>query len=221
MNGMSMRISYPLTLLTLVALLAGCSVFGSSGVEIAPYRVIERDDAQNIELRHYEQLILVSAPMGGDMDARKNAPFSKLFDYISGNNVSNTEVPMTAPVLLSAETDDKGTKIPMTAPVFLEADGSSGSMSFVLPASYTLATTPKPLDPQLEISGISDVTYAVIQFSGFLNASNIERHRELLDKWIDSKGLETIGPYKAAGYNPPFTIPALRRNEVLIPVKHP
>ena len=192
-------------------------MFGNSGVEIAPYQVIEQNSEQNIELRHYEQLILVSAPMQADMDASKNAPFSKLFDYISGNNTRSTAIAMTAPVLLSDE-ESKGAKIPMTAPVFMEAEDELGAMSFVMPASFTLDKTPKPKDPDLQLKEIKDITYAVIQFNGLLNSKNIQKHRKILNDWINTKGLEVTGRYKAAGYNPPFTIPAFRRNEVLIPV---
>jgi len=201
-------------------LITGCSVFGNSGVEIAPYQVIVADSEQNIELRKYDQLILVSAPMRADMDAKKNEPFSKLFEYISGNNTLKVAIPMTAPLLLS-DGEEKGVKIPMTAPVFMEVEDRLGAMSFVMPASYTLETTPLPKDSELKLSEIKNVTYAVIQFNGLLDSNNISKHRELLEDWIDVKGLKVIGGYKAAGYNPPFTIPAFRRNEVLIPVETP
>lgn len=204
--------------LLLLFLLAGCSVFGNSSVEIAPYRVIETNSEQNIELRYYKKMILVSAPMQADMNARKQVPFSKLFDYISGNNTLNAEISMTAPVLLSDD-ESKGVKIPMTAPVFMAAEDELSSMSFVMPTSYTLDTTPKPKDPELKLNEIKDMTYAVIQFNGLLNSKNIQNHRKSLENWINTKDLEVTGRYKVAGYNPPFTIPAFRRNEVLIPVK--
>lgn len=205
-------------LFILTIFISGCSVFGNSDVEIAPYQVLAKDSEQNIEIRHYEQLILISAPMKADMDSRKNEPFSKLFDYISGKNVSSTKIPMTAPVILSDNEKSDGVKIPMTAPVFMETDDQRGSMSFVLPASYTLDTAPKPKDPNVKVSEIKNINYAVIQFSGFLSTNNINQHRLLLEEWIKDENLEIIGHYKVAGYNPPFTIPALRRNEVLIPV---
>ncbi len=208
------------SLLLFLALITGCSVFGSSSVEVAPYRVMEASKEKNIELRYYSELVLVSAPMQPDIDARKNTPFSKLFDYISGNNTANAKQPITASEP-SSDAEPIGVKIPMTAPVFMETEGNSGSMSFVMPASYSMESTPKPTDPDLKVYNLTDMTYAVIQFTGLLNSKNILEHREILENWIDTKGLEISGNYKTAGYNPPFTIPALRRNEVLIPVKIP
>ena len=198
-------------------MLSGCSVFGKSGVEIAPYRVIKSDNQQKIELRHYERLVLVSAPMRGGMDEGKNGAFYKLFDYISGKNTERSKIAMTAPVFL----DNTGVEIPMTAPVFMEDIAEQSTMSFVLPASFTLDTAPLPQDPDVKLHEMSDYTAAVITFSGVLERDSIDKHRMLLETWIESKGYKITGPYKAAGYNPPFTIPALRRNEVLIPINMP
>ena len=197
-------------------MLSGCSVFGKSDVEIAPYRVIKSDNQQKTELRHYERLVLVSAPMRGGMDEGKNGAFYKLFDYISGKNTERSKIAMTAPVFL----DNTGVEIPMTAPVFME-DAQQSTMSFVLPASFTLDTAPLPQDPDVKLHEMSDYTAAVITFSGVLERDSIDKQRMLLETWIESKGYKITGPYKAAGYNPPFTIPALRRNEVLIPINMP
>ncbi len=173
---------------------------GNSNVEIAPYSVLEKDN--NLELRHYDQLILVSTPMNEGMDGQ-NEPFSKLFRYISGNN-------------------DEVQKIPMTAPVFMDQENQkTETMSFVLPKSYNMNDAPRPQDPTVELEELKDYTVASIIFSGFLNQDNINKHKRILEQWIEEKGYTRTGPVKAAGYNPPFTIPALRRNEVLIPVKKP
>ena len=82
-----MKISSPLLFLSLcVMALSGCSVFGHSGVEIAPYEVLEKEDA--LELRHYERLVLVTTAMPTGMHDQRD-PFYKLFDYISGKNESD------------------------------------------------------------------------------------------------------------------------------------
>lgn len=177
--------------------LAGCSVFGDSGVEIAPYAVLEKEG--NLELRHYERLVLVTTTMKG-MEDQKD-PFYKLFDYISGKNAKKTEISMTAPVFM-----DQG-------------DNMSESMSFVLPESFSIKDAPVPMDPSVKLEEIKDYTVAVISFSGFLNQKNIDRQKVVLENWITRKGFKKTGAAKAAGYNPPYTIPAFRRNEVLIPVK--
>jgi len=196
-----MKISSPLLFLSLcVMALSGCSMFGHSGVEIAPYEVLEKEDA--LELRHYERLVLVTTAMPTGMNDQKD-PFYKLFDYISGKNESTKEIPMTAPVFMD------------------QANEATEFMSFVLPESFSIETAPIPKDPAVKLEEIVNYTVASITFSGSLNQDNINKHKIILEEWIARKGFEKRGAAKAAGYNPPFTIPALRRNEVLIPVIKP
>ena len=199
-------------------LLSGCSMFGKLGVKIAPYRVIKSDNQQKIDLRHYEKIVLVSAPMDG-MDSGRNSAFSKLFGYISGKNTASSKISMTAHVLLENADKNAGVEIPMTVPVFMEDASDHAKMSFVLPATYTLDSAPTPQDPNVKLDQIKDYTVAAIIFSGLLSADNIAKQRTMLEAWIQGNGYKITGAYKVAGYNPPFTIPALRRNEVLIPVE--
>ncbi len=201
-----------------VIMLSGCSVFGKSGIEIAPYKVIESDGAQKIELRHYDRLVLVSTPMQGQIDERQNRAFGKLFDYISGENKQRSKIEMTAPVFMGSDDEDSRVKIPMTAPVFMGGKGDQSLMSFVLPESFSLENAPIPQDPDVKLHELKNYTVAAITFSGVLKQKNIEKHKAILEAWIEKQGYKKIGSYKAAGYNPPFTLPAFRRNEVLIPV---
>ena len=179
--------------------MGGCSVFGNSGVEIAPYKVLEKNDTY--ELRHYDSLVLVTTPMK-NLDEDSN-PFYKLFNYISGENSNEQEFPMTSPVFMD------------------QLDGKTETMSFVLPKDFKLADAPAPTDEDVKLEEITDYTVATITFSGSLDRENIDENQGLLEAWIAEKGYKTTGAAKAAGYNPPFTIPAFRRNEVLIPVKAP
>lgn len=188
-----------LMLTCMVFVTTGCSMFGESGVEIAPYTVLK--SAPPFEVRHYERMVLVTTPMSG-LEAQ-NSPFSRLFDYISGQNSKTQEIPMTAPVFM-----DQG-------------QAQSETMSFVMPASFTMDDTPQPQDPNVKLEELQDYTVATVTFNGRLQQDNIQKHQKMLEDWIGSQKLETLGPAKAAGYNPPFTIPALRRNEVLIPIKKP
>ena len=181
-----------------LCILSACSVFGDVNVKVAPYQVIETDGA--FEMRHYERLVLASTDTTDGMDS-VSAPFYKLFKYISGKN-------------------SKTQKIAMTAPVFMDQSGqTTEAMSFVLPEGFSLATAPPPSDPAVKLTELSDYTVVAMSFSGFLNQKSISTHRNLLQNWIADRGLKIIGKAKAAGYNPPFTLPFLRRNEILIPVK--
>ena len=196
---------------------AGCSVFGNSGVDIAPYKVVRQDSVKNIEVRTYKSMVLVSTPMT-DKSGRNNA-FRTLFAYIQGANEGTLKIEMTAPVFMDKESNAEGIKIPMTAPVFMDSESAHPMMSFVMPAGYTLDTTPKPTNPAVSVREITNYKVAVIRFNGNLSNDNIEKHQKILETWIAENKYEVAGASKSAGYNPPFTIPALRRNEVLVPVE--
>ena len=215
-----------LSALTLAAssfVLAGCSVFGSQGVDIAPYTATQTDGA--IEIRTYKEMVLVTTPMEGGMRKGDNGAFFRLFDYISGKNTASTTIPMTAPVFM-ADADKSanaapasGEKIPMTAPVLMNDQAASPTMSFVLPATMTFESAPRPTNPQVTLEKITDYTVAAIRFSGRLSDKNIAAKRETLERWIAASGYTATGTYVVAGYDPPYTLPMFRRNEILIPVK--
>jgi len=190
-------------------------MIGKDDTPIISYEVLSK---ANIELRVYKELLLVSAPMNNKDNSGKNQSFMKLFRYISGENISAEKIEMTAPVFMDGKAEN-GTKIPMTAPVFMDEKGSDEAlMSFVLPDRYTMLNAPKPKNPELKLHQLKDYKVAVIRFSGLLSKSNIKKHKQILENWIAEKGYEEAGRPKAAGYNPPFTLPPFRRNEVLIPV---
>jgi len=177
--------------------LFACSIFGYSGVEIAPYKIITENN--KYQVRHYDNLTLVSTSMPESGD--EGAAFGKLFDYISGDNKQKQDIAMTAPVFI-----DKSRK-------------ESNYMAFVLPTKYNAKTAPLPTDKNVKLEQVSNYTVAVITFSGSLDKANIDKHKKLLQDWVKINGYTVVGNAKVAGYNPPFTIPAFRRNEVLLPIK--
>ncbi len=205
--------------LFLSILLAGCSVFGSESVKIAPYKIIlTAQENPKIQVREYNNMVLASTAMTSDNE--RNSAFRELFGYISGDNVDASKISMTAPVFMDKENDKTGEKISMTAPVFMDdKNAQEPMMSFVLPAKYTFETAPKPTNPKVILREVNDYMVATIQFSGRLSKENTEKHRKILEEWIENSDYSVTGPYQTAGYNAPFTLPALRRNEVLIPVK--
>ncbi len=170
-----------------------------SQTEVAPYTLLEKEGV--FELRHYEKLTIVSTPVY--IEGQKTNSFAKLFNYISGNN-------------------NQSQKISMTAPVFTgQLNEESGVMSFVLPSGMTLRDAPLPKDPTLNLQELTDYRVATITFNGRLQTNNIQKHLQLLEDWIEHKKLIRVGNVKTAGYNSPYTLPAFRRNEVLIQVQKP
>lgn len=204
---MSKRIGFRILIMFAALLSAGCSVFGASGVEEAPYETLARDG--DFEIRRYPVLVVARTAME---NGESSGSFGRLFDYITGANAGAQEIAMTAPVVMG-----RGTEIAMTAPVVQDGE----TMVFVAPRSFTPETMPAPTDPAVEIGTIPSRTVAVKRFSGFLSDGAIADADAALRGWLDAQSWAIAGPTERAGYNPPWTLPFLRRNEVLIPVTEP
>ena len=198
----------------------GCSVIGENNVETAPYELLQSatlsSSGKQIEVRSYAPMVLVSTSMNDDSG---NSAFRKLFKYITGANEGATEIAMTAPVIMDNTNPKKqGTEIAMTAPVFMDESTNAPTMSFVMPKDFTLATTPKPTNPDVWVSEVTQYKVVAIQFSGTLSNSNVEKHTKLLQQWMTENGFSAKSQPVKAGYNGPLTLPMWRRNEVLIEI---
>lgn len=188
---------------------AACSVFGGAAAPEPDYDVILAEPP--FDLRDYGELVVATTPMTDG----SGAAFGRLFDYISGANSGARDIAMTAPVLNTDAAD--GAKIAMTAPVLQGREGAR-EMIFVLPDGLTPQTAPVPTDPRVTLATIPPRRVAVVRYSGFLTRRATTEEARLRE-WISRKGLRSTGPAEVAGYNPPWTLPPYRRNEVLIPVE--
>lgn len=176
------------------------------------YKVSLRDG--NFELRDYPSVVSASVEVEGSRDAAANQAFKILAGYIFGKNVSKKEIAMTVPVTSEKVSE----KIAMTVPVTEEKSGSSMRMSFYMPAKYTLESLPEPLDKRIQFKQIAARKFAVVRFSGWASEGSIESHTVKLRAFIAKKGLTSTAEPITAFYNPPWTLPFLRRNEVWIEV---
>jgi hypothetical protein len=201
----------------ILLLSSGCSVVGISNVEEAAYTVVIKDD--NFELRDYDAMIIVETTIDDDFENAGNKAFRRLFAYITGDNVANSEIAMTAPVIADPAGTSPGTDIAMTAPVLQEYSQGGWRYAFVLPADLTLETAPKPLDDDVRLAEVAGKKVAVIQFSGFWSEESMQDKTSALNDWISANNLTASSEPRWAGYNPPWTIPFLRRNEVMIDVQ--
>ena len=191
------------------------SVFGVVDVEEAEYDVLSQDGP--IELREYAELVLVETRVDADFDDAGDIAFRRLFAYISGANAANDEIAMTAPVIASAGSD--GEEIAMTAPVLSQPYKDGWRYAFVLPASYTIDSAPLPTNSSVSLGRRPKRKVAVIRHSGLWREATMRAHTEVLVDWIETEGLSATSPPIFAGYNPPWTLPFLRRNEVMIEVE--
>lgn len=182
-----------------------------SNVEQAKYDLVESHG--DIEIRDYTPMIVAEAEVTGERDEAINQGFRTIADYIFGNNASAKEVAMTTPVMQSASE-----KIAMTAPVLQQSHGGGWKVRFVMPASYNMETLPKPNNDAVKLIEIESKRFAVIRFSGMSGNENLRKHKEKLKLFIEEKGLKPISTATYAFYNPPWTLPFLRRNEVMVEV---
>jgi hypothetical protein len=195
-----------------MATLVTVGVVDAMAAEEAKYEVISADG--KFEIRDYASHIVAETSVDGDLEDAGGKAFKKLFDYISGGNRSRDKVAMTAPV----SQQSSGEKIAMTAPVGQQRAAQRWAVSFTMPDSYTMATLPEPVDPEVRLREIPAQRMAAIRYSGFWSEKNYQRHKVKLESWIQEMDLAIVGAPRWARYNPPFTPWFLRRNEILIPV---
>jgi effector-binding domain-containing protein len=194
--------------------LAGCSVLGIRSASEPDYEVL--NDYQHIQIRKYPPLVIVQTEVNEDYKESSSQGFNRLAGYIFGNNKNDQKMTMTAPVFQEQES----TRLAMTVPVIEQKNHQIWLMAFVLPQKYSsAATAPKPLDADVLIKEIPSKKVAVIKYSGSLSEQGIEEKSEELKNWLLKKGFKPISNSRSAAYDPPWTLPFLRRNEVHIDIE--
>ncbi len=199
-------------------IMGGVAVIGAtawgpivSNVEQAKYEVVESQGA--IEIRDYAPMIVAEAEVSGERKEAINQGFRIIADYIFGNNAPKQKVAMTAPVI-----QQPTEKIAMTAPVTQEGAGNSWKVRFVMPSNYTIDTLPKPNNDAVKLHKITGKRFAVIQFSGMAGEDSLKKHTDVLNAFITQKKLNALSQGTYAFFNPPWTLPFLRRNEVMVEI---
>jgi acetyl/propionyl-CoA carboxylase alpha subunit len=173
----------------------------------------------NIEIRAYDPMIAAEVTTTGERGEAINDGFRILAGYIFGGNSGQQSIEMTAPVTQQPDISE-GQKIAMTAPVIQEAgvNQSEWKVRFIMPAEYTLSSLPKPNDDQIKFIEVPAYKAAVIRFSGFNTDSNLMSHKTELMTWIKENKISAEGEPVYAFYNPPWTPPFMRRNEVMVKI---
>ena len=197
-----------------IALAVGVYFLGGCATVPEPaHKVMSKNEGY--EVREYAGYLLAETTVSGPWKEALNEGFRRLFSYISGNNEGSSKVEMTAPVL-SGEPE----KISMTAPVLQEAGtGDEQVVSFIAPASYTLETIPIPKDSRIRIRQVPPFTATVLRYGGWTDPEKIERKTEELRSMLTRDGRTPVPPFLSAQYNPPWTIPPFRRNEIIVRIR--
>ncbi len=182
--------------------------------ETPAYRVTLKQGP--IEIREYPALVAAEVVVGGDRDSAMRNGFRLLAGYIFGGNDGGRKIAMTAPVVQRTEA---GTRIAMTAPVMQSPTGDGWTVQFLMPASWTLDTLPRPDNSQIHLRPIPPSNVAALRFSGLVREPDIRRHTERLNAFLTIHRLEAAGAPALARYDPPWQPWFIRRNEILIDLR--
>ena len=198
-------------------------------IEEPRYTVVHKAGA--FEVRQYAPMMIAETLVEGDMDEASNRGFRRIADYIFGNNQtfvpggsgSSSKIAMTAPVTLEPQPE----KIAMTAPVTMSPAGQDNAMTasnkwrvhFVMPSQYTMSSIPKPKNSEVTLKEIPGKYFAVHSYTGLNNFSKVQTKTDELSAWVQEKKLKTLGNPQLSRYDPPWTLPMFRRNEIMLEVE--
>lgn len=191
------------------------SPFGFNiGTEEPHYQTIQKFDG-DIEIREYgERIAAETIVTGKPAEQARSEGFEIIAGYIFGKNVEGKNISMTSPV----EIGSKGKVIAMTSPVEVGPSSDSMLMRFFMPAEYKIATLPIPKDSRVKLVTVPKAHFAALKFSGSTSENALATQSEKLLGVIKTTRWKPAGPVHAYFYNPPWTIPFLRRNEVVVEV---
>ena len=177
-----------------VVFVAALFVSTTSAIEEPTYSLVTSWESPDIEIRDYDSRILATTRM----TEGQNSGFRVLAGYIFGGNENEQEIAMTAPVQ-------------RTMPGEQEAE-----MAFVVPRAYSMEELPTPDDSRVEFREEPAYRAAVIRFSGWVNDKKAERYWQTLIAFLEEQGIQPVGDPTLNQYNPPWTPPFMRRNEIIV-----
>jgi hypothetical protein len=192
--------------------LAACTVVGiRSGTEEPAHDVV--DHVGPVEIRAYAATIAAETIVADDEEDARTVGFRRLAGYIFGGNTAGAAIAMTAPVA-----QQPGQTIAMTAPVAQDRVAGGWSIRFTMPRDWTLERLPRPNDPLVHLVTVPARTMAVLGFTGDRGPEAVHARQQDLARRLDGSAWAVAGAPVAWFYDPPWTLPWLRRNEVAVPV---
>ena len=201
----------------LMSVIIGLSWIGTVMATEEPKYAVEQAQAP-FEVRRYAPTLIAEVVVDGDMDEASSKGFRLIADYIFGNNQTpgseqQSKIAMTAPVTV----EPQSSKIAMTAPV----TAMRWRVHFVMPSQYTLATIPKPKNKAVSLRELPGKYFVVHSYSGFNTAARVQTKTNEALAWAAQQSLRVVGTPQLARYDPPWTLPMFRRNEIMLEVAAP
>lgn len=192
-------------------------------LETVRFKVLTRTD--QYEIREVEPYFIAETTMPGKTGFDFNGAsqsFNVLAEYLFGKNTSKEKMEMTTPVFTSRNQSD-GERMEMTTPVISKKveNQDNWQMSFVMPSKYG-SDLPLPKDPSVRIKEVPRKVVAVVAFSGFVSDEEVKQRELKLRVALENDRKFKVkkgASVEVAQYNPPFTLPFTRRNEILLEVE--
>ena len=168
-------------------------------LDCPPFEVVEALPIQGLELRAYPATTWVSTNVSGiSYDQAVGTGFMRLFKYISGDNMGEVKIAMTAPVLVEV--------LPGPGPTC----GTDFTISFYSP-------TPNPPEPSSKLVYVESgeaARYYVLSYGGWATEKEVlKRAKELADDLISLGRSFDDSTFVTAGYDSPFRL-LHRHNEI-------
>ena len=163
------------------------------------YTVVQQ--VEGLEVRQYAPYLVAETEVTDSREEAGNKGFRRLGGYIFGKNRGERKIAMTAPVA-QQEKPDRGP--------------STWMIQFMMPAEFTLATLPEPLDPAVRFREVPGRKVAVLAYSGRWSEERYLEKLAELRTAMAKAGLRAEGEPVWARYDPPFMPWLLRTNEILV-----
>jgi len=174
-----------------------------AGLETPPYSLIEI--REQFEVRQYSAYTVCSTPLTSESSTESgltmsilpvSSGFTELADYVFGKNVNE---------------EGESEKMKITTPVIIDDQ----SMSFILSQEFTADTAPTPVTDSIILKDIPAELIAAREFTGITTENEVGKQKAKLEDALISAGIVyDNSSFKVLNYNPPFTVPWIRRNEV-------
>jgi len=181
----------------LISLLALGRTAMANDIEEPKYTLVRK--YAEFEVRDYAPHVVARTKMSGSYRDSLGGGFQRLAKFIFGGNTQRASIAMTAPVASTHA-------------------GNDWVVTFSMPSAYSMQTLPRPNDRRVELVEVPAQRTAVLSFSGWVSQDKMNDKEQALRRELARAGIEVRGAAVLAQYNPPWTLPFLRRNEIQIPV---
>mmetsp|Transcript_12999 Transcript_12999/g.17873 ORF Transcript_12999/g.17873 Transcript_12999/m.17873 type:complete len:476 (-) Transcript_12999:105-1532(-) len=185
------------------------------------YKVVGK--GEGYELREYEGYTVASTSMSKVGEAYSmdditsgGAAFNALAAYLFGANDEGKSMEMTTPVSTTSAGEMR---------FYLKNDGVTTDKPF--PNPFTEDDDGFNEKGAVKVVEVPPARLAVARFTGFVTEGEVARQKDALLSHLAADGVEidvphgAVVPHVVFQYNPPYTIPIVRRNEIAVPVVAP